>query len=49
MQIRNYENLLRSTLKKKISMMFYTDGKKNLKTTNVATMQFFNVETKATN
>ena len=29
--------------------MFYTDGAKNSKTTNVATIRFFNVETKVTN
>ena len=30
-------------------MMFYTDETKNLKTTNVATIRFFNVETEAKN
>ena len=48
-QIKNYANLLTSIFKIKNSMVFYIDEAKNFKTTNVAMMQFFNVETKATN
>ena len=49
MQIENYVTLLKSIFKIKNSMMFYTDEIKNSKTTEIATMRFFNVETEATN
>ena len=47
MQIENHANLLKSIFKIKNSMMFYTNETKNSKTIDLATMRFFNVETKA--
>ena len=49
MQIENHANLLKSIFKIKDSTMFYIDKTKNSKTTNVATMRFFNLKTEATN
>ena len=46
-QIENHGNLLKTIFKIKNSMIFYTDGAKNSNTTDVAMVQFFNVETKA--
>ena len=49
MQIEDHVNLLKSIFKIKSLIMFNTDEVKNLKTTNVVTMRFFNVEKEATN
>ena len=49
MQIERHANLLKSIFKIKNSMIFYTDKIKNSKITDVATIRFYNVETKATN
>ena len=49
MQIENHANLLKSIFKIKNSMVFYTDGAKNSKTTDAAMLRFFNVKTEVTN
>ena len=46
-QIENYINLLKTILKIKNSMIFYTDDAKISNTTDVAMVQFINIETKA--
>ena len=46
-QIDKHVDLLKSIFKINNSMIFYIDEAKNSKTTNVATVQFFNAETKA--
>ena len=48
-QIENYANLLKLIFKIKNLMMFNIDKTKNSKTTDAATMRFFNVRTEATN
>ena len=46
-QIDKHADLLKSILKIKNSMIFYIDEGENSKTTDAATVQFFNAETKA--
>ena len=48
-QIENHANLLKLILKIKNSMVFYTDGAKNLVTTGATMIRLFNGETKAEN
>ena len=49
MQVKNYANLLKSIFEIKNSMVFYTDGAKNSKTTGAVMVRLFNAETKAEN
>ena len=49
MQVEKHEEILKSIFSIKNSMIFYTDGANNSKTTDAATVQFFNAETKAKN